>query len=179
MKSAPGFFINPKTKVRKSDIEGKGLFAKEKIKKGEVIHVAEDNILTLEVFKTLPKEWQNICYSVGDNRWLCPKNFSALSADWYVNHSCDPNCGSALDWFTLIAMRDIEPNEEITYDYAMADSEPDWSMNCHCGIKDCREKITGDDWKIKGLQERYTGYFQENVQNKIDASRNHISFSRS
>ena len=177
METVPKFFINPKTEVRKSHIEGKGLFAKEKIKKGEVIHVAEGNILTLEESKTLSEEQQNLCYDVDDNHLLCPKDFNALSADWYINHSCDPNCGSAPDWFTLIAMRDIEPNEEITYDYAMTDSESDWSMGCHCGAKNCRKKITGNDWKIKKLQQRYAGYFQENIQNKILAFENHILVS--
>jgi SET domain-containing protein len=177
MKSTPKFFINPKTEVRDSKIKGKGLFAKEKIRKGEIIHVAEGVILTLEESKKFTEEEQNICYDIDDNHLLCPKDFNNLSADWYINHSCNPNSGSAQGWFTLVAMRDIEPEEEITYDYAMTDSEPEWSMECHCGAKDCRKKITGNDWKIKEIQERYVGYFQENIQNKIDVLRNHILVS--
>lgn len=174
MEPAPEFFINPKTEVRKSKIEGKGLFAKEKIIRGEIIYVAEGNILTLEESEALSEEEQSLCYDVDDNRLLCPKDFNNLTANWYINHSCNPNSGSAPDLFTLIAMRNIEPNKEITYDYAMTDSEPDWLMDCHCGSKNCRKKITGNDWKIKELQERYVGYFQKNIQEKIDAMRNHV-----
>lgn len=172
MESAPKFFINPKTEVRNSKIEEKGLFAKEKIKSGEIIHIAEGNILTLEESKKFSEEQQNLCYDVDDNHLFCPKDFNNLTADWYINHSCSPNCGSAPDLFTLVAMKDIEPDEEITYDYAMTDSKPDWSMKCNCGAINCRKIITGNDWKIKELQERYAGYFQKNIQEKIEALRN-------
>jgi len=37
-----------------------------------------------------------------------------------VNHSCDPNCG-LVGAVLVVAMRDIEPGEEITFDYAMSD----------------------------------------------------------
>ena len=168
MESTSQFFINPKTEVRGSHIEGKGLFAKEKINKGEVIHVAEGNILTLEESKALSEDQQNLCYEIEDDRLLCPKDFNNLTDDWYINHSCNPNSGSASDWFTLIAMQDIEPHEEITYDYAMTDADPEWCMNCRCGAKNCRNTVTGNDWKIKELQRRYAGYFQKNIQDKID-----------
>jgi len=171
MKFAPKFFINPKTEVRESGIEGKGLFARDKIKKGEIIHVAEGKIFTREEFKRLSEAEQNLCYDIDDDYLLCPKDFNNLTADWYINHSCNPNCGSARDSFTMVAMRDIEPGEEITYDYAMTDLDPDWSMQCNCRAKNCRKIISGDDWKIKELQERYAGYFQKNIQNKIEALR--------
>jgi hypothetical protein len=44
-------------------------------------------------------------------------------------------------------MRDIEKGEELTYDYSLADSNPNFSINCSCGSRDCRKTITGNDWK--------------------------------
>ncbi|MFN9901186.1 MAG: SET domain-containing protein-lysine N-methyltransferase, partial [bacterium] len=37
-----------------------------------------------------------------------------------INHSCEPNCGT-LGTSSVIAMRDIETGEELTFDYAMTD----------------------------------------------------------
>jgi len=32
-------------------------------------------------------------------------------------------------------------------------------MNCACGAPECRRVITGEDWRMSALQERYRGYF--------------------
>ncbi len=75
--------------------------------------------------------------------------------DDYVNHSCDPNCG-LLDFasgmaiynnkthqnsgISLISIKDIQPGEEITFDYSTSiDSE--WTMECNCNSSNCRKTI--------------------------------------
>lgn len=65
-----------------------------------------------------------------------------------INHSCDPNCGVVLplgvELMQAVALRRIEPGEELTTDYAMHDFEilymPD---RCGCGSALCRGRITG------------------------------------
>ncbi len=56
----------------------------------------------------------------------------------YINHSCDPNCETdeikGRIW--IIAIRDIEPGEELSYDYMLYDGEGE--APCHCGAKNCR-----------------------------------------
>lgn len=56
----------------------------------------------------------------------------------FINHSCDPNCETdeinSRVW--IIAARDIEPGEELTYDYNLYDG--DFEAVCHCGAKNCR-----------------------------------------
>ncbi len=57
----------------------------------------------------------------------------------FVNHSCDPNCETEEDeddrvW--IMALRDIEPGEELTYDYCLYDGDGD--APCYCGSKKCR-----------------------------------------
>jgi len=64
-------------------------------------------------------------------------------------------------------MRNIKPGEEITYDYAMTDSDPDDYFKCNCGAKNCRRIITGKDWKSPSLQKKYRGYFSFYIQEKI------------
>jgi len=91
----------------------------------------------------------------------------------FFNHSCQPNCGFKGQIF-LVAMRDIENNEEVTFDYAMVVSESVGSdivfeMKCNCGEQACRKQITEDDWRLPALQRKYDGYFSEYLQERIDA----------
>jgi hypothetical protein len=57
-----------------------------------------------------------------------------------VNHSCQPNCETDQidDRVWIIALRDIAPGEELTYDYNIYDAEPGEDSPCHCGAKSCR-----------------------------------------
>lgn len=84
----------------------------------------------------------------------------------YNNHSCDPNCGMHGE-ITFVAIRDINPDEELTVDYAFIDNE-DYSFECTCGSPYCRHTVTGFDWKIKELQTKYYPYFAQYLKDKID-----------
>jgi hypothetical protein len=64
-------------------------------------------------------------------------------------------------------MRDIKKGEELTVDYAFIDNE-DYSFECTCGSLNCRKQITGRDWKIKELQDKYYDYFATYLKEKID-----------
>ncbi len=68
---------------------------------------------------------------------------------------------------TFVALRDIMPDEELTIDYAFIDNE-DYSFECNCGNPQCRHIITGFDWKIRELQQKYYPYFAQYLKDKID-----------
>ena len=73
----------------------------------------------------------------------------------------------------MVAIREINSGEEITYDYAMVmnphkDSNTYFTMECLCGSNICRGVITEDDYKRPDLQERYSGYFSWFLQKKIE-----------
>ena len=59
----------------------------------------------------------------------------------FINHCCDANCETdEIDervW--IIAARDIEAGEELTYDYNLYDGEDD--APCLCGSKRCRGSL--------------------------------------
>ncbi|MDB4886468.1 MAG: nuclear protein [Gemmatimonadetes bacterium] len=66
----------------------------------------------------------------------------------FINHSCDPNCDAVIDdrriW--IEAIRDIEPGEELAYDYAYVLDERHTPaakrrFPCHCGAATCRGTI--------------------------------------
>jgi hypothetical protein len=81
------------------------------------------------------------------------------------NHSCNANSGLRGE-ITGVAMRNIKKDEEITFDYAFIDNE-DNIFDCTCGEPNCRKKITGYDWKIKELQDKYFDYFASYLKEKI------------
>jgi SET domain-containing protein len=60
----------------------------------------------------------------------------------HVNHHCDAN-SRALGFEAQIAIRDIEPGEELTCDYG--ECNLDESLGCHCGSPRCRGTITAAD----------------------------------
>lgn len=71
----------------------------------------------------------------------------------------------------LVAIRAIQPGEEICYDYAMSDGSPYDEFRCKCGAVDCRARVTGNDWALPHLQRRYAGYFTPYLQRRIDELR--------
>jgi len=70
------------------------------------------------------------------------------------NHSCDPNC--YIEDNTIRAHRDIKKDEQLTVDYSSFINHNYVILNkCGCGASDCREVVTGLDWLIYDLPEKY------------------------
>jgi SET domain-containing protein len=161
--------LSPKVEVRNESINGKGIFAKEDITKGEIVFIKGGHILTKDqIFSS------GICdsyFPISDEYYLGSTNKEEEeSIKLYQNHSCNPNVGLHGE-ITFVAMRDIKKDEELTVDYAFIDNE-NYSFECTCGSPDCRGTITGFDWKIKELQDKYYDYFAQYLKDKIDKERN-------
>ncbi len=88
-----------------STIHGNGLFAKVEISKGEYIGTYEGPTAKRDGTYVL---W---VYEEGES----PVGRSGRNLLRYLNHQDDGN--AEFDGFDLYAMRDIEPHEEITFDY--------------------------------------------------------------
>lgn len=160
--------ISPKVEIRLSDINQLGMYAKENISKGEMVFIKGGHIVKRETFYT--SSVINSYLPISDEYYI-----AAMTPDeeeqikLYNNHSCDPNCGMHGE-ITFVAIRDILAGEELTIDYAFVDNE-EYSFECHCGSHNCRGIVTGYDWKIKELQEKYYPYFAQYLKDKIDTSR--------
>ncbi|WP_188054602.1 SET domain-containing protein [Sphingosinithalassobacter sp. CS137] len=63
--------------------------------------------------------------------------------DDLVNHSCDPNAGLRFvdEGVFLVAVRDIAPGEEVTWDYSTTLTQSNWHMICQCRAETCRRVI--------------------------------------
>lgn len=160
--------ISTKVEVRPSRIHHLGMYAKEKIAKGEIVFIKGGHIVKREEFYA--SAVINSYLPISDDYYMAaitPEEEEQIKL--YNNHSCNPNCGMHGE-ITFVAIRDIEPGEELTIDYAFVDNEDYW-FECNCGSPYCRRVVTGYDWKKKELQERYYPYFAQYLKDKIDLMR--------
>lgn len=169
-------WLNPKIEVRDSSVEGKGLFAKERVLKGERVLIIGGYILTVDEESKLPGKCHDNGVQITEDLVISITKEEEYDGFNFLNHNCSPNCGFKGQIF-LVAMRDIEKDEEITIDYAMVlfktSNGPRYELTCLCGDAHCRKSITDEDWKIPALQEKYNGYFQYFLQEKIDNKLSH------
>jgi len=98
-----------------SKIHGYGAFASRKIRKDEVIAVWDGPYAD-----KLPEGDSSKYYMrVPSGRWMV--GFGGDYAESFINHSDTPN--TYVKWkddiATLIALRDIDQNEEVTFDYEL------------------------------------------------------------
>lgn len=160
--------ISKKIEIKTSSIDKIGMFAKENIKKGEIVYIKGGHIINYnEVFSS---SVINSYLPISDEYYIgamSPEEEADIKL--YNNHSCDPNCGMHGE-ITFVAIRDIVVGEELTIDYAFIDNE-EYSFECNCGSPACRHIVTGFDWKIKELQDKYYPYFAQYLQDKIDLIR--------
>ena len=162
-------WLDPRITLGHSSIHGKGLFAAEPFRVGEVLIVFGGSLFSREDIAA-GKANNRTLMQVDENLWLGDPADQTLGEDYFINHSCDPNL-----WITegvnLIARREIIRGEEVTMDYATHFADASWTMNgsCHCGSKLCRRVITGRDWMLQDLQERYSGHFSPLLKMRISA----------
>lgn len=109
--NTPGLEVRDTTK-------GDGLFTRSKIKKGDLVVVFGGYVMTLEEERNLPKGMQDYAHQIHEDLVIGVRNKKDIQLVDHINHSCDPNCGFDGQIF-LVAMREISPDEEITFDYAM------------------------------------------------------------
>ena len=159
-------WINPKAEIRNSVTEGKGMFAKENIAKGEKVVVLGGQYTNKETAEKarengkLIMQWDTDLYSVEDR---------GDDNTYFINHSCDSNL-----WMdgphTLVARKDIIAGEEITADYALWEADETFvsQWNCKCGSKLCRRQVKGTDWQSKTIQDLYKNHLSPLINKRIN-----------
>lgn len=133
---------------------------------GETIVIWDGERISLAKARTLSPREQDYLLQVEDDCFLLTSLDELCTAD-FINHSCEPNCGFT-DSVTLVAMRPIAAGEVLTFDYAMSDVNDFIAFDCLCGMASCRGRLTGSDWQLPDLQQRYDGWFAPHVQKLID-----------
>jgi len=148
---------------------GHGMFAIQSILRGEIICIWGGWVVDREILASLPIKAREHAHQVAEGYYLTPLAFDEPAS--YINHSCNPNAGFS-GQIVLVAMRDISPGEEVTFDYAMCDGSNYDEFVCLCRSHNCRGKVTGNDWLNPDLWQRYDGYFSPYLQNRIRHEQN-------
>lgn len=138
---------------------GRAVFAKKKIKKGELIAVFDGPIYD-DLFDGWTEDLLNHTIQIGPKLWR-----DSLGLARYMNHSCDPNCGIK-KYIHVVAMRDISAGEEITWDYEMTEKSDWFKMRCGCGSPLCRKVIGNYKNMPKAIRQKYKGYISEWITKK-------------
>jgi SET domain-containing protein len=158
-------YVSPKVERREISGRGYGLFAKEFISKNEIVSISGGVIVTKSQFQEMIEQGLDYAYHITDDFLICPLNPDDPSDDWRMNHCCEPNCG--LDGnIIFIAIKDIQKDEELTYDYCMTETNPDYQMNLFCDKSTCRKVFTGNDWKIPEIQKKYKDHFSNYIKRR-------------
>ncbi|TDF92723.1 SET domain-containing protein [Paenibacillus piri] len=160
-------WYDPRLAILQSTIQGKGMFASEPIRKGEIICIIGGTVFNDDEFQAYIKtvsRWNAV--QIGEDTHLVDLSVPPEEMDGSMNHCCNSNTWM-LDEVTVEARRDIAEGEEVTIDYALQTGGSDWYMECHCGSPLCRNIVSGDDWKKSDVQEQYMGHFAPFINGRI------------
>lgn len=152
--------IHPQTRLQYIDDEiGYGLFAASFIPMGTIVYVKDslEREIWPDEYLQMDPEIQREAekYSYIDERGV-----RIVSWDFakYVNHCCQGNTISTGYGFE-IAVRDIQPGEQITDEYGIFNLE--WDMQVVCSKPGCRRRITNSDF------DRYYPEWDEKIQKAL------------
>jgi uncharacterized protein len=138
----------PLIAVRNSPLHGLGVFALQPITGGvRIIEYLGERVSHSEAdrrYQHKDRHDNHTFLFIVDARTVIDAGVDGNEAR-FVNHACEPNCESVIERRRVFidAIRDIEPGEELTYDYQIqreADDPPDIDaiFACHCGFARCR-----------------------------------------
>jgi SET domain-containing protein len=126
-------------RIASSPIHRWGVFAEEFIPKGhKVIEYTGERISRRETKKRGDRP-HTYLFTL-DAYWTIDGAVGGSGAE-YINHSCQPNCRSAIvrGHILYLATRDIQPGEELTVDYRFPHDVE--RVPCGCATPACRGTI--------------------------------------
>lgn len=137
---------------------GFGIFAARAFAAGSAIVVDEDGdyyagVMTLAEALARGYDLSQDLFQIGTDAFLLPN----ANLDDFVNHSCAPSTGLRLTpaGYRMIALRDIAPGDELTYDYSTYISGTPERMSCACGAAACRGTIGAFETLPRAVRQRY------------------------
>ena len=135
--------------VRRSGIQGRGVFAARRIRPGQkIIEYAGERVSNEEADRRYDEEHMKRHHTF---LFTLDKNTVVDGARQgndarLINHSCDPNCEAIIEkgriW--IYAKKNIQPGVELAYDYKYertSDPADEKFYKCLCGSPKCRGTI--------------------------------------
>jgi SET domain-containing protein len=136
--------------VRRSRIHGRGVFAREALRAGDVVdHYAGEVIDWDEANRryqdSAVESGHTFFFDIGDD--LVIDGGSGGNSTRWINHGCSPNVEATVEGRTVViaALQDIAEGEELLLDYQLVleteDDEDRASYACRCGAATCRASM--------------------------------------
>jgi len=144
--------------IKKSSVQGRGVFAKNDFNQGQIILEIDDSHVVLDPSKLTRKQNEYDC-----DYLACGKVILMQPPEKYINHSCTPNSyiKTVKGTRRVLAMRSIKKGEEITFDYSI-NGYNDGFFKCSCKSKNCRKYYQGNFFKLPTeLQIKYSPYLDD------------------
>ena len=146
-----GSLQHPLFEIRRSAIQGRGAFAKQRIRAGQrIVEYTGEKIGNDEADKRYDEDKMDrhhtFLFTLDDD--YCIDGDVRSNIARLINHSCDPNCEAVIedDRIWIYALRNIQPGVELAYDYKFERIGDDIKKLekfyvCRCGSAKCRGSI--------------------------------------
>ena len=149
MSRSNGKSSNGLYETRRSGIQGRGVFAKQRIRPGQrIIEYTGERISNAEADRRYNDEKMRRHHTylfTLDGKIVVDGN-SGGNDSRLINHSCDPNCEAVIEdgeiW--IYAKKNIQPGAELAYDYQYERTNDPGDENrykCSCGAPNCRGSL--------------------------------------
>ena len=158
-----GSKVKSSVAVRKSSIQGLGVFALKDFEAEEAILIIDDSDVIADPSKLTKHDHEFELDYLENGKIVRMK-----APEKYINHSCDPDSYAKTinGARKIFALRKITAGEEITYDYSMNDYS-EGTFKCHCGAENCRKIYQGNFFKLpREIQTKYLPYLEAWFKNE-------------
>jgi SET domain-containing protein len=135
-------------KIADAGDKGKGVFVTNNIYAGDLVMDFQGKE---EWIWDIPEDVWEYTFQVDYDRYILPEKGSF---GWFLNHSCEPNC-VIVGRTRILALRTIEPGEELAIDYSTNVGWDGFAMRCSCGSPACRGVIRSYRYLDPMLKGRY------------------------
>ncbi len=116
---------------------------------------AADQVLELPTYLTV---------QTGENRHI------TLDPEFlqYINHSCNPNVFFNTTSMELVALKEIQPGDELLFFYPSTEWDMVQPFDCYCNSSNCLHRIQGAAHLTKTEVARYrlTDFIQQQLKNR-------------
>jgi len=146
--------------VRESRVHGRGVYATKPIRKGTRIIEYTGKRVLWESAPDNPGDPHTFLFGLDNGTEVIDPAIGGNEARW-INHSCEPNCEAIEEEderIFIYALRNLQPGEELFYDYALQVDGPITrevieESRCFCGSPRCRGTMLEQvDSQITGKQ---------------------------
>jgi hypothetical protein len=157
-------WLHPSAELAPAGRKGLGIFTTAPIAAGTTVCGFGGMMVERAEFDALDDDLRTHSLQVDEHLYLV--SLPPYAPADHINHSCEPNCG-LVGTSLVVTMRDVDAGEELCFDYAMSDTNDYDEFVCACDAPSCRRLVTGGDWRLAELQDRYRGYFSAYIERRI------------